>query len=48
MAWAPGPPAGEEAAALEAALGIPVLRHRDKKPAGGCAELEQLFGWGAA
>lgn len=37
--------AGEEAAALEAALGISVLRHTQKKPAGDCIELEQRFGW---
>jgi hypothetical protein len=36
--------AGKEAAQLEAAFGIPVLRHQDKKPAGGCTELEQHFG----
>jgi phosphatidylglycerophosphatase GEP4 len=38
-------PAGEEAAALEAAFGVHVLRHADKKPAGGCAELTQRCGW---
>lgn len=38
--------AGKEAAALEAALGIPVLRHREKKPAGGSEDMEQHFGWG--
>ncbi|KAG2488107.1 hypothetical protein HYH03_013256 [Edaphochlamys debaryana] len=37
-------PEGKEAAALEAALGIPVLRHADKKPGGGCTELEAHFG----
>eukprot|EP00877_Chromochloris_zofingiensis_P007482 jgi/Chrzof1/2988/Cz12g07050.t1 len=37
-------PQGEEAAALEAVFGIPVLRHTQKKPAGGCEELEQHFG----
>lgn len=37
-------PHGEEAVRLEAALGIPVLRHKDKKPAGGAAELEAHFG----
>ncbi len=36
--------AGKEAAALEAALGIPVLRHADKKPSGGSAELAAHFG----
>eukprot|EP00879_Flechtneria_rotunda_P017457 GHRR01018295.1.p1 GENE.GHRR01018295.1~~GHRR01018295.1.p1 ORF type:complete len:236 (+),score=82.85 GHRR01018295.1:270-977(+) len=36
-------PHGEEAAALEAAFGIHVLRHKDKKPAGGCQELQQQF-----
>lgn len=37
-------PEGHEAATLEAALGMPVLRHRDKKPGGGKMELEQHFG----
>lgn len=37
-------PEGKEAAALEAALGIPVLRHREKKPAGGSEDMEQHFG----
>lgn len=37
-------PEGREAAALEAALGIPVLRHEDKKPSGGSADLEKFFG----
>jgi hypothetical protein len=36
--------AGEEADALEAAFGIHCLRHRDKKPAGSCDELEAHFG----
>lgn len=36
--------AGKEAASLEAALGIHVLRHTDKKPAGGAAELAAHFG----
>eukprot|EP00878_Enallax_costatus_P004047 GHUV01004271.1.p1 GENE.GHUV01004271.1~~GHUV01004271.1.p1 ORF type:complete len:285 (+),score=68.87 GHUV01004271.1:88-942(+) len=36
-------PKGEEAAALEAAFGVHVLRHREKKPAGGCEELQQQF-----
>ncbi len=37
--------AGKEAAVLEGALGIPVLRHRDKKPAGGSEDMERHFGW---
>ncbi|GFR41616.1 hypothetical protein Agub_g2341 [Astrephomene gubernaculifera] len=37
-------PEGEEARRMEAALGVPVLRHEDKKPAGGFAELESHFG----
>lgn len=37
-------PDGNEAAALEAALGIPVLRHREKKPAGGSQDMEAHFG----
>jgi phosphatidylglycerophosphatase GEP4 len=41
-------PAGAEAAALEAALGVPVLRHRFKKPAGGGEDLESHFGAPAA
>jgi hypothetical protein len=36
--------AGEEAEALEAAFDIHCLRHRDKKPAGSCDELEAHFG----
>ena len=36
--------AGREAEALEAALGIPVLRHAQKKPAGDAAEAEAHFG----
>uniref|UniRef100_A0A383W3Y3 Phosphatidylglycerophosphatase n=1 Tax=Tetradesmus obliquus TaxID=3088 RepID=A0A383W3Y3_TETOB len=36
-------PQGVEAAALEAAFGVQVLRHKDKKPAGGCEELQQQF-----
>jgi hypothetical protein len=36
--------AGEEAAALEAALGVHVLRHSEKKPSGGSGELERHFG----
>lgn len=35
--------AGKEAAVLEAALGIPVLRHREKKPSGGSEDIEQHF-----
>ena len=34
----------EEAETLEKALGIHVLRHADKKPAGSSAELEAHFG----
>lgn len=37
-------PEGVEAEQLESDLGIPVLRHREKKPAGGCGELEDHFG----
>ena len=37
-------PDGSEAAALEAAFGVHCLRHREKKPAGGCRELEEHFG----
>ncbi|KAF5840080.1 mitochondrial PGP phosphatase-domain-containing protein [Dunaliella salina] len=37
-------PQGEEARALEAALGIAVMRHREKKPAGGKEEVEAHFG----
>jgi hypothetical protein len=33
-----------KAAEVEAALGVPVLRHREKKPAGGCKEVLQQFG----
>ena len=36
--------AGREAEELEAALGIPVLRHGQKKPAGNAAEAEAHFG----
>lgn len=35
---------GKEAEALEAALGVPVLRHREKKPAGGAEDMEAHFG----
>lgn len=38
------PMTGKEAAALEASLGVGVLRHTEKKPAGGSAELEVHFG----
>jgi hypothetical protein len=38
---------GEEAEKLEAALGIPVLRHTEKKPAGEAGTLEKHFGWGS-
>jgi len=40
-------PQGTEAKAVEEALGIPVLRHREKKPGGGAEELEQHFGCSA-
>jgi Mitochondrial PGP phosphatase len=36
-------PDGSEADAIERALGVPVLRHADKKPAGGCAEIKERF-----
>lgn len=36
-----------KAAEVERALGVPVLRHREKKPAGGCEELLQQFGCAA-
>eukprot|EP00887_Chlorella_sp_A99_P006848 scaffold2.g6848.t1 len=35
---------GAEAARLEAALGLPVLRHCEKKPAGGPEDMERHFG----
>lgn len=35
--------AGTEAQALERALGVSVVRHTEKKPAGGAAELESHF-----
>lgn len=35
---------GSEASALEEALGVAVLRHTEKKPAGGVAEVEAHFG----
>jgi hypothetical protein len=34
-------PQGAEADALEAAFGVRVARHADKKPAGGCTELQE-------
>lgn len=37
-------PAGVEAGALEAALGLRVVRHTDKKPAGGVTELAAQLG----
>ncbi len=37
--------AGTEARALEQTLGIPVLKHTDKKPAGGSSSLEEHFGY---
>ena len=37
-------PEGNEASALESALGIAVLRHTEKKPAGGPEEIERHFG----
>lgn len=41
-------PNGEEAMKLEAALGIPVLRHRQKKPAGDAEDIEKHFGCDAS
>ena len=35
---------GREARALEQKLGIPVLRHFEKKPAGGAAVLRSILG----
>ncbi|KAG1666437.1 hypothetical protein FOA52_015107 [Chlamydomonas sp. UWO 241] len=40
-------PDGKEAEHLESLLSIPVLRHTDKKPAGGPADLEAHFGFAA-
>ena len=37
--------AGTEARALEQKVGIPVLRHTEKKPAGGSSSLEEHFGY---
>jgi phosphatidylglycerophosphatase GEP4 len=37
-------PEGSEASALEVALGVSVLRHKEKKPAGGGADVETHFG----
>ena len=36
---------GAEAAAVGEALGIHVLRHTEKKPAGGKEEVEHYFGY---
>lgn len=36
-------PEGVEAAALESALGLSVLRHKEKKPAGGAEDVERHF-----
>jgi phosphatidylglycerophosphatase GEP4 len=36
-------PAGDEALMLEKSLGIQVLRHKDKKPAGGPEDLQRHF-----
>ena len=38
-------PEGVEAEALEAALGVAVLRHKEKKPAGGPEDVEKHFGY---
>jgi Mitochondrial PGP phosphatase len=38
-------PAGHVAKKLEKDLGVPVLRHTEKKPAGGPEDLEKHFGW---
>jgi hypothetical protein len=40
-------PDGAEAAQLEAQFGLRVLRHAEKKPAGGCAEAEAQLGCSA-
>ena len=40
-------PDGVEAGRVEAGLGVRVLRHREKKPAGGKGDLERHFGCGA-
>ena len=40
-------PEGEEARAMEQRMGIPVLRHKEKKPAGGPEDLERHFGCAA-
>jgi Mitochondrial PGP phosphatase len=37
--------AGHVAEKLEKDLGVPVLRHSEKKPAGGPEDLERHFGW---
>lgn len=39
-------PEGVEAEELEEVLGIAVLRHKEKKPAGGPEDLERHFGYG--
>ncbi|KAK9867335.1 hypothetical protein WJX84_001695 [Apatococcus fuscideae] len=39
---------GKEAAAVEAALGVPVLRHSEKKPGGSAASLTSYFGCDAS
>jgi phosphatidylglycerophosphatase GEP4 len=38
-------PQGVEAEALEEALGVAVLRHKEKKPAGGPEDVEAHFGY---
>jgi phosphatidylglycerophosphatase GEP4 len=38
-------PQGVEAEALEEALGVAVLRHKEKKPAGGAEDVEKHFGY---
>lgn len=40
-------PDGKEADLIESRLGVAVLRHREKKPAGGCSELEEYFACGS-
>lgn len=37
-------PEGEEASALESALGVTVMRHKKKKPAGDAEDIEKHFG----
>ncbi|KAK9826585.1 hypothetical protein WJX74_004268 [Apatococcus lobatus] len=41
-------PEGKEAAAVEAALGVPVLRHAEKKPGGSAESLTTYFGCDAS